>query len=100
MYSHHDGRQEQGQWLSEGNEYSPFRSLTQLPRDDLPYGDVLHQKLYDLDSPLFTASGTKGSDIAHLYVHHGRLGSAIHALDETGTTAMRLGYSPFGQTYP
>ncbi|WP_241905821.1 RHS repeat-associated core domain-containing protein [Vibrio breoganii] len=99
LYSHYDDRQEQGQWFSEGNEYSPFRSLTLLPRDGLPYGEVLHQKLYDLDSPLLAASGTKGSDIAHLYVHHDRLGSAIHVLDETGTTAMRLGYSPFGQTY-
>ncbi|OCH77866.1 RHS repeat-associated core domain-containing protein [Vibrio breoganii] len=99
LHSYYDGRQEQGQWFSEGNEYFPFRSLTLLPRDDLPYGEVLHQKLYDLDSPLLAASGTKGSDIAHLYLHHGRLGSAIHALDETGTTAMRLGYSPFGQTY-
>ncbi|GEM80776.1 hypothetical protein VSU01S_30210 [Vibrio superstes NBRC 103154] len=99
LQSYYDGRQEQGQWFTEGNEYSPFRSLTLLPRDDLPYGDVLHQKLYDLDSPLLAASGNKGSDIAHLYVHHDRLGSAIHSLDETGTTAMRLGYSPFGQTY-
>ncbi|GAB7218733.1 RHS repeat-associated core domain-containing protein [Vibrio comitans] len=99
LYSYYDGRQEQGQWSMKGNAYSPFRSLTLLPRDDLPYEEVLHQTLYDIDSPLLKASGTRGSDIAHLYVHHDRLGSAINALDETGTTAMRLGYSPFGQTY-
>ncbi|MCK6263974.1 hypothetical protein KP803_11905 [Vibrio sp. ZSDE26] len=32
-------------------------------------------------------------------MHHDRLGSAIQVLDETGTQAMRLGYSPFGQVY-
>lgn len=30
-------------------------------------------------------------------MHHARLGSVIQVLDETGTQAMRLGYSPFGQ---
>ncbi|NIY91898.1 hypothetical protein [Vibrio diazotrophicus] len=34
-----------------------------------------------------------------LFIHHDRLGSAIQALDNTGTQAMRLGYSPFGQMY-
>ncbi|GEA52087.1 hypothetical protein VIN01S_28910 [Vibrio inusitatus NBRC 102082] len=99
LYSYYDGRQEQGQWSLTENDYSPLRSLTLLPRNDLPYGVMLHQTLYDIDSSLLKASGTKGSDIAHLYVHHDRIGSAIHVLDETGTTAMRLGYSPFGQTY-
>lgn len=45
------------------------------------------------------ASGTKGADASNLYVHHDHLGSAIQVLDETGTQAMRLGYSPFGQVY-
>ncbi|MCZ4371094.1 hypothetical protein O4H50_04775 [Vibrio diazotrophicus] len=30
---------------------------------------------------------------------HDRLGSAIQVLDDTGTQAMRLGYTPFGQVY-
>ncbi|CAM4212179.1 RHS repeat-associated core domain-containing protein [Vibrio neonatus] len=99
LYSHYDGRQEQGQWQDNDAGFTPFRSLTLLPDSSLPYGKVLHQSLYDSTSSLVQASGTKGADPRHLYNHHDRLGSTIHVLDSTGTSAMRLGYSPFGQTY-
>ncbi|MEH6452568.1 MAG: hypothetical protein V7782_05935, partial [Psychromonas sp.] len=99
LYSHFDGRQEQGQWQQASDGFEPFRSLTLLPQQGLPYGDVLHQALFDTKSQLMQASGTKGADIANLYPHHDRLGSAISVLDDSGKQAMRLGYSPFGQVY-
>ncbi|GAD80953.1 RHS repeat-associated core domain-containing protein [Vibrio ezurae] len=99
LYSHYDGRQEQGQWQDNDAGLTPFRSLTLLPDSNHPYGKVLHQTLYESTSSLVQASGTKGADTRHLYNHHDRLGSTIQVLDSTGTSAMRLGYSPFGQTY-
>ena len=99
LYSHYDGRQEQGQWQQAGHGFEVFRSLTLLPQANLPYAQVLHQSLSDNKSQLVKASGTKGADATNLYVHHDRLGSAIQVLDDTGTQAMRLGYSPFGQVY-
>ncbi|MCK6265896.1 hypothetical protein KP803_21810, partial [Vibrio sp. ZSDE26] len=97
LYSHYDGRQEQSQWQAGEQGAIPFRSLTLLPDDAMPYGQVLHQSIYDTDSTLAHASGSKGADKSNLYVHHNNLGSAIHVFDSTGREAMRLGYSPFGQ---
>ncbi|MGD8234277.1 RHS repeat domain-containing protein [Vibrio sp. TRT 1302] len=99
LYSHYDGRQEQGQWQHAGHGFEVFRSLTLLPQANLPYAQVLYQSLSDSKSQLVKASGTKGADASNLYVHHDHLGSAIQVLDDTGTQAMRLGYSPFGQVY-
>lgn len=99
LYSHYDGRQEQGQWQQAGNGFEVFRSLTLLPQANLPYAQVLHQSLSDSKSQLVKASGTKGADASNLYVHHDNLGSAIQVLDGNGTQAMRLGYNPFGQVY-
>lgn len=99
LYSHYDGRQEQGQWQQAGHGFEVFRSLTLLPQANLPYAQVLHQSLSDSKSQLVKASGTKGADVSNLFIHHDHLGSAIQVLDDTGTQAMRLGYSPFGQVY-
>ncbi|WP_236009449.1 RHS repeat-associated core domain-containing protein [Vibrio ulleungensis] len=63
------------------------------------YGQVLHQALYDTQSSYLKASGTKGADISHLYMHHDRQGSTVLALDSGNTQAMRLGYSPFGEVF-
>lgn len=89
LYSHYDGRQEQGQWQQAGSSFESFRSLTLLPQANLPYAQVLHQSLSDSKSQLVKASGTKGADASNLFIHHDRLGSAIQVLDETDTQAMR-----------
>ncbi|MGR5175459.1 hypothetical protein [Vibrio mediterranei] len=99
LASHYDGRQEQGQWQTGEQGSAAFPSLTLLPDESMPYGQVLHQAIYDTESSLAHASGSKGADESNLYVHHNRLGSAIQVLDATGREAMRLGYSPFGQVY-
>ncbi|WP_261816218.1 RHS repeat-associated core domain-containing protein [Vibrio gallicus] len=99
LVSHYDGRQEIGQWQQTANGFANFRSLTALPIPGLPYAEVLHQTLSDVNSALVKATGTKGADISNLFIHHDRLGSAIQVLDAQGTSAMRLGYSPFGQVY-
>jgi len=101
LVSQFDGRQEIGQWIEEQSQFSNYRSLTTLPMEQqgLPYGQVLHQKLYDTDRFELQAAGSKGSDNRNLYIYGDHLGSAILALDANQKEAMRLGYSPFGQVY-
>ncbi|MBM7036560.1 RHS repeat domain-containing protein [Vibrio ulleungensis] len=94
LVSQYDGRQEQAQFEAG----KAFRSLTLLPEQN-GYGRVLHQALYDTQSSYLKASGTKGADISHLYMHHDRQGSTVLALDSGNTQAMRLGYSPFGEVF-
>ncbi len=46
-----------------------------------------------------SSSDNQGADISNLYLHHGRLGSTVQALDAINLQGMCLDYSPFSEVF-